>query len=506
MDIYDLLDRFFRSTRNSDFGNIDLARSSASVFETASDELASESMEGIFKTEEEAGAVPAAAAPNAVIRNTAFAPAPISTEGLYTPTSSEDGVIVKAAQAFFRSSALTERGIGFDSGERPPRFAVVAAFPRGSGVSAGTAASGVSGMYFPQAVFFRADLPYAEENMTVRGQAAYPFLYGDGASSKAMAQPQGNIDNMRLKEGSKTAGENKGASPNGSGKIADGSYLQVFSDPYPKIFSEAFFAKPREQPALRAQIGLAGTKLPIYGAEPKETLIKTQLPRSNGHSRAADCVTLRFNQRSPEFFGTPKGIEEAKTGTAEEKSFFYAPTRSSQSANTADVYGAVLRAAAQAGNTEPTVKNLTETGEPLGGAGLIFAVPEAHAAVLPEYSSADEVLTNVYKGGKEGLEAANAVFAAVPSREAAFPPIIGSARTVIPSFSDGSLSDIRQNELAEIRKTDNGGFGGGSAEIHIDMSNMTNTISGETDIEEIVSSIAEAVSEAVGVVSEKAWD
>lgn len=78
----------------------------------------------------------------------------------------------------------------------------------------------------------------------------------------------------------------------------------------------------------------------------------------------------------------------------------------------------------------------------------------------------------------------------------------------LPALSRSSPNDISQKEISEIRAASagEGSTAYNNPEINIDMSCMSNTVTGKTDINEVISSITDAVIEASRVVSERAGD
>lgn len=75
-------------------------------------------------------------------------------------------------------------------------------------------------------------------------------------------------------------------------------------------------------------------------------------------------------------------------------------------------------------------------------------------------------------------------------------------------LSQASPNDISQKEISEIRAASagDGSTAYNTPEISIDMSGMSNTVTGKTDISEVISSITDAVIEASRVISERAGE
>lgn len=129
-------------------------------------------------------------------------------------------------------------------------------------------------------------------------------------------------------------------------------------------------------------------------------------------------------------------------------------------------------------------------------------------------AAASEALNAV--GTLEAVSAykAMSVHEAISAPEAELMPFSRSvqadALTSAPltALSYASPDDISQKEISEIRAASagDGSTAYNNPEINIDMSCMSNTVTGKTDINEVISSITDAVIEASRVVSERAGE
>lgn len=545
MDIYDLLDKFFRSTLNSDFLNTAAAHNAANVFESAEREgLTAENITERLNSESDLS----------LSRFTNAAPVNDRITEKLAPASRE---VISALMILSQSEAINLKNNG--NAQMP---------------------EATRGYDLPAGEFYRGSA--AAVNPANQAAASFQAVPPEDAAAAVLAQ--------RERYGSYTqtfVSDNKLSDTADRALILEREILRSTSElPQSPLTSERLLSQLDQQdervrvyplaegvsPVLAAKSGLEGGAL--GGDVLKET--RFQMPVAPSSANIPNFVLTEAGQGlknppSPSALGetvyplSPSNLEKTVCipSLSDSGETIYLPSPSDSGKSVYPLYAdspaisgagggrwekntapAALRASDQnvflnqvpnviskveeAGYIKAENGNIKETvmAAAKNGGLLQTLIPDQTGAELfytqSDYSRLE--FSHDTLAGVEGetfrtadtAEALNAVYSpeAAAAYEAELMPFSRSVQAdalisaPLTTLSQASPYDISQKEISEIRAASagDGSTAYNNPEINIDMSNMSNTVTGKTDINEVISSITDAVIEASRVVSERAGE
>lgn len=561
MDIYDLLDRFFRSTLNSDFLNTASARRAASVFESAErDGLTAENITEILNSDSDLSlsrfanaAAPVtdritdklAHEPREVISALMISPQseainskeyvnvqmPETARGYDLPTSEfyrESIAVVNPTNqtaASFQAVSHEDTAAVLDQRERygsytqsfasdnklPDTADRVLTLEREILRSASEppqvqlASKGILNRLDQHSESVRAYtltegvIPVSAAKIGLEGGALGGDILEKAQFQLSAAPSSVNIPDFVLTEAGQQLKNSQSMSDLGKTVLSSPSdlgktVLSSPSDPGETIYppSPSELGKSVYLPYAGSH-ALSGTP----GGEWEKNTAPTALPASDQNVFLNHVPNVISKAEESGYIKAENGIiKETATSPAKNGGLLQMPIPNQTGAELfytqPDPLGLGLSYDTLVGVKEETFKTAA-AAEALNAVGSLEAVSAHEAISMREAMSAREAIS--------APEAELMPFASSVQADA-----LTSA--TLPTLSQASPKDISQKEISEIRAASagNGSTACSAPEININVSGMCNTAVNETDINEVISSITDAVIEASRVVSERAGE
>ncbi|MBD5114520.1 MAG: hypothetical protein HDT46_04855 [Ruminococcaceae bacterium] len=505
MDIYDLLDRFFRSTLNSDFGNTALAHRSASAFETAEcGELTAENITERLNTDSDLSLVELTkTAPELPVSNGINEPsAPVFQEQIYSFTDfPQSGKIIEkeSQKDSFNGVSADLPQISFLESDSPS-YVSENNFSDAAGQALPLAREiMVSSSEIPQSRY-SSEKPSPFWEQTSESAVGHTFYAGESnALTRKADSVTAALDDRRpeadlygyavdltkaLPTETKKQFEDHLAITD-LGKSHSIHHISAFPSGDSHILSAEKITDPINPQALNQ----------AYFPNPSQNVI---LMAAAEKARYAEAENSRSGTSEAALVSNAEALEIPASTQTKTAVFSSAALTSCQNSEAIPRLGYGLYSQTNR-ETEPAV---LETGNIGSGytqpdnSQLIFSSSELKAETLS--ANAAKGLNTVYPPEAVSQYEAETSFPMQP----VYPDISQSAQP--PNIPEASPDNISQREITEIRETGGNTASQNTSEIHIDMSNMSNTITNETDIDEVISAITDAVAEASMIISERA--